>query len=1247
MFDEIFGGEPDPYDAKPTVSQPFHRKMKNCAEELRTPQQKRNPATFVGLQNQGATCYLNSLLQCLYMLPEFRNTILRLPLCEDKDPKKPSKFVQPEFFPFTFAMQKLFAEMHSLDVDDTPTTELTDAFGWKGSQMLHQHDIQEAFRIIFDELCLALLDNEFGNTLTRNFRGTSIDYLECLSCGYVRERETSFVDLLLQVKGFQSVEESLMNMTVLEKLEGSNQYHCGNCNQKVDAYKGNKIRKFPPILMLSLNRYEYDYNTFQRKKINDRFTFNVELDVSMYTDKPDSFASEDEKIYELCAVLIHGGDAFRGHYHAYVRDILHEGDWPGIMAEKAQKEAEIQAKIKADKAAEQAKEEKKTTDEKKATEAEKNGTTDANKEQQTDQKPATNGEKKENAGEKKGDETSEKKEDVTTEKKEGKGGKKGQKEKKKGKEGQQENKKKEKGGGKKDKGKKEGNTNDEQARQAEEAQYDGADFPFAFNNVDLGMNWFDFNDRSVTAIPMNRLQKQFGGSRESAYILIYRQRALNKGPDCKKVDIPEYLKEEIAKRNQEFEVQRAIYREASRHIVVRYFDISNINFSNKIFKEGFDPATTCKEVKISLDSKAENLLEEIAKSMGYKADEVILVETVELGNQHLHFKRQITPEVKGVQVEDLEVYHLTTFAVFPSSKDANYQDIANTISPDHTPIRVNVRYNGQETRILVFQNDLYKDLKKKFQEITGIPVESQYVELMTDFGKEFITKEKESEDKRLYALNVYDNSDFFVSVIEDVQKQQEDQQKTKNSDVNVSGDEVSVLVESDDRNGVQKYFVKLDWTLQQLLDYLKMKLDISPESQRRLRKLLDKSLFFAEELQFPLSALNFQDGGIRLRLEYGKFPDTGNIIVRVKNESKFKKEGKPDEEDFICTPQDQVADLKKKVCEFFDLDPTAHKFYTTDWLGDPTSTLEKENLSIDACKIKMSDVLILRDKDSPILKELLTLEVYHTLTGIPPDSDKDFEIVDKLQIREEHTLENLKLRLLELPIFASYGNVELAQIRVRELVVDSYFGVIFGKILRDDKKQMKKFNLNKSLKIVVQVLEKPEVLEDSKIVLLVRKRDVDEKKYGEAVELVFNAGTTPQINDLKQAIIDLQKLEVDVDKIDLAKRFPQRFEWFFLTPELVKAKNQPKKGSKGGKQEETENKINLRKAPFLLTDGDEIGYRLVAELGEKKDDFQTKEDAVNKKRYNENKSRRKKSPAYQDDNVGFTIVRAQVNPGNQ
>ena len=49
---------------------------------LRAPPAERAPCDLVGLENQGATCYLNSLIQALYMTPELRRGLYTL------DPQK-------------------------------------------------------------------------------------------------------------------------------------------------------------------------------------------------------------------------------------------------------------------------------------------------------------------------------------------------------------------------------------------------------------------------------------------------------------------------------------------------------------------------------------------------------------------------------------------------------------------------------------------------------------------------------------------------------------------------------------------------------------------------------------------------------------------------------------------------------------------------------------------------------------------------------------------------------------------------------------------------------------------------------------------------------------------------------------------------------------------------------------------------------------------------------------------------------
>uniref|UniRef100_A0A673HNY9 USP domain-containing protein n=1 Tax=Sinocyclocheilus rhinocerous TaxID=307959 RepID=A0A673HNY9_9TELE len=36
----------------------------------------RNEVQYNGLKNQGATCYLNAVLQCLFMTPKFREAVV-------------------------------------------------------------------------------------------------------------------------------------------------------------------------------------------------------------------------------------------------------------------------------------------------------------------------------------------------------------------------------------------------------------------------------------------------------------------------------------------------------------------------------------------------------------------------------------------------------------------------------------------------------------------------------------------------------------------------------------------------------------------------------------------------------------------------------------------------------------------------------------------------------------------------------------------------------------------------------------------------------------------------------------------------------------------------------------------------------------------------------------------------------------------------------------------------------------------
>lgn len=83
MFGDTFDTPEDLlYGNEGQVSNYLQRRARNCADLMNLPELQRE-RHFAGLKNQGATCYLNSLIQSFYMSPEFRNVILSLPLCGD------------------------------------------------------------------------------------------------------------------------------------------------------------------------------------------------------------------------------------------------------------------------------------------------------------------------------------------------------------------------------------------------------------------------------------------------------------------------------------------------------------------------------------------------------------------------------------------------------------------------------------------------------------------------------------------------------------------------------------------------------------------------------------------------------------------------------------------------------------------------------------------------------------------------------------------------------------------------------------------------------------------------------------------------------------------------------------------------------------------------------------------------------------------------------------------------------------
>ncbi|KAI5285731.1 hypothetical protein KEM54_000337 [Ascosphaera aggregata] len=260
---------------------------------------------MVGLKNQGATCYLNSLLQSLYFTNKFRKAVYNIPT--EQDASKTNS---------AYTLQRLF---YQLQTSESPvaTTELTGSFGWESRQIFEQQDVQELSRKLMERLEEKMKGTSVEKALEELFVGKSKTYISCINVDFESSRVEEFWDIQLNVSGNKTLHDSFMDYIQVETLEGDNKYDAGEPHKLQDANKGVIFETMPDVLHLQLKRFEYDFTHDMMMKINDRHEFPEEFDAAPY------LTEEGRKngpwIYQLYGVLVHAGDLQAGHYYAYIR----------------------------------------------------------------------------------------------------------------------------------------------------------------------------------------------------------------------------------------------------------------------------------------------------------------------------------------------------------------------------------------------------------------------------------------------------------------------------------------------------------------------------------------------------------------------------------------------------------------------------------------------------------------------------------------------------------------------------------------------------------------------------------------------------------------------------------------------------------------------------------------------------------------------------------------------------------------
>ncbi|CAF3941595.1 unnamed protein product, partial [Rotaria sp. Silwood2] len=286
---------------------------------------------FVGLKNGGATCYMNSVLQQLFMIRSLRTALLSVKIppgygddeTDDDDQRRDTfdsfsegKLFHKDNYAIT-SPNKQQEQNSNMDISPKDSTNERNEYNiqmfrhiqWIFGHLLEsklqyyvprgfwkifkfsgepvnlrdQHDAVEFLNTVVDSVDEALKTLNLPQICSKVLGGTFADQKICKDCPHRYSREEDFTLLSVDIRHSQNLKESLEQYVIGELLDGPNAYFCEKCNKKVDTIKRTCFKKLPPILAIQLKRFDYDWERETPIKFNDYFEFPRELDMEPYT----------------------------------------------------------------------------------------------------------------------------------------------------------------------------------------------------------------------------------------------------------------------------------------------------------------------------------------------------------------------------------------------------------------------------------------------------------------------------------------------------------------------------------------------------------------------------------------------------------------------------------------------------------------------------------------------------------------------------------------------------------------------------------------------------------------------------------------------------------------------------------------------------------------------------------------------------------------------------------------------------
>ena len=212
------------------------------------------------------------------MITPFRKAMLEV---ED-----PHSLTEPEETNVLYQIKRIFGALMELEKQYFNPKKFCMAFkDIDGSPIdpMVQRDVDEFFNMLIDRIENLIKGTKEEKVMKNLFYGVFSNEFICKGCPHYSEREEQFMAIPLQVKNKKSILEGLETFVEGEMLEGDNAYFCEKCEVKRDTLKRCTIKRLPNVLFLELKRFEFNFDTMQKYKVNDYCSFPMDLDMKPYS----------------------------------------------------------------------------------------------------------------------------------------------------------------------------------------------------------------------------------------------------------------------------------------------------------------------------------------------------------------------------------------------------------------------------------------------------------------------------------------------------------------------------------------------------------------------------------------------------------------------------------------------------------------------------------------------------------------------------------------------------------------------------------------------------------------------------------------------------------------------------------------------------------------------------------------------------------------------------------------------------